>query len=238
MIRFSRRRERLNAEGGGWELSFADMMTLILCFFILVVSVSEVDDSHYETVARSLGEAMSAPPPEGEAAMPDEVRVRLRTLRQIHADLARRVGPANAVVELSRRDDAVAVNLHGAVLFDSGSAELTPLALRALENVAPVLVGIPYRVTVEGHTDDNPIRSQEFPSNWELSAARASAVARYLIDKGFPKDKLQVKGLADTRPVAPNRDAQGRAIEENQMRNRRIVILVAPAAGERNAPAR
>ena len=94
--------------------------------------------------------------------------------------------------------------------------------------MAPALLDIPYRVKVEGHTDNIPIKSSCFPSNWELSASRASAVARFFIDTGVPADRLEVVGLADTRPEAPNEDLYGKPIQENQARNRRIVILVTP----------
>ncbi|NJB67855.1 chemotaxis protein MotB [Desulfobaculum xiamenense] len=231
MIRFSERRAANERDAGSWELSFADMMTLILCFFILVVAVSEVDSRQYSQVAESLGDAMNVRKPANATKaedVPESVRIRIRTLAQIEKDLAQRIGHERDAVDIEKRPDAVAVNLHGAVFFDLGSAELTPRALATLDHILPALQGVPYRLTVEGHTDDIPIQSEIFPSNWELSAARASAVARHLIDKGFPPEQIQVKGLADTRPKFANRDAFGNPIPENQARNRRIVLLVEP----------
>lgn len=225
--RFRRRSE----EGGNWELSFADMMTLILCFFILMVTVSEVDTTQYDKVAESLGQAMGVkeePKPEPQPAVPSEWRRKLKTLTEVRDEIRARIRGVPDAASLEMRPDAVAVNLRGTVLFALGSAELTPTARDVLERVAEPLMGIPYRVTVEGHTDDIPMRSDHYPSNWELSSARASAVARFLIDRGFPKGHIQVKGLADTRPKAPNRDGQGQAIPDNQAKNRRIVILVEP----------
>lgn len=221
---------RIERDGGGaWELSFADMMTLILCFFILMVTVSEVNREQFDVVSESLGEAMGTKAPEPETPdVPAEWRQKLKTLRDVQDELRARTRYATDALSLEMRPDAVAVNLKGAVFFDSGSAELTPTALDILADIAPPLLGIPYRLTVEGHTDDLPIHSTVFPSNWELSAARAAAVARYLIDRGFPRDHVQVMGLAETRPLVPNHDAAGNAIPDNQARNRRIVILVEP----------
>lgn len=223
------RRDRRRDEGGNWELSFADMMTLILCFFILVVAVSEVDRAQYDQVADSLGQAMGAKAPEkAKPDIPSEWRQKLKKLEDVRRDIEARIRTAPEALSLEMRPDAVAVNLRGQVFFDLGSAELTPTARGILDDLAPSILNLPYRVTVEGHTDDIPITSAQFPSNWELSAARASAVARFLIERGLPARRVQVKGLADTHPLRPNRDAFGQPLPENQARNRRIVILVEP----------
>jgi len=84
---------------------------------------------------------------------------------------------------------------------------------------------LPYSVAVEGHTDDIPISSDEYPSNWELSTARASRVVRYLINKGVPSDKLFASGYADTKARVPNLDEFGRPIAENRAENRRVEII-------------
>ena len=81
-----------------------------------------------------------------------------------------------------------------------------------------------YQITIEGHTDDAPISTAQFPSNWELSTARASAVVHYFLEQGIAAQKLRAAGYADTFPVAPNRDSAGKPIPENQARNRRVVI--------------
>jgi len=81
-----------------------------------------------------------------------------------------------------------------------------------------------YQITVEGHTDDTPINTSRFPSNWELSTARASAVVHFFLDQGIPALKLRAAGYADTFPKAPNRDSNGNAIPANQTQNRRVVI--------------
>jgi len=224
-----RLRRSRSEDGGAWELSFADMMTLILCFFILMVTVSEVNHEQFEVVSESLGEAMGTKAPEPETPdIPAEWRQKLKSLQDVERELTARTQHARDAISLQMRPDAVAVNLTGAVFFASGSAELTPKALEILADITPPLLGIPYRLSVEGHTDNQPIHSAVYPSNWELSAARASAVARYMIDHGFPRDHVQILGLADTRPKAPNEDAAGNPLPANQAQNRRIVILVEP----------
>ncbi len=106
-----------------------------------------------------------------------------------------------------------------AILTDSGQSILGSLLgrLQSPEFAA-------YRITVEGHTDDEPIGSTQFPSNWELSAARAAAVVRFLVEQGVSASRLRAAGYADTRPLAPNRDAAGNPIPANQAMNRRVVI--------------
>ena len=228
IVRFRRTDER---DSGAWELSFADMMTLILCFFILVVTVSEVDSTQYDKVAESLGDAMGrkvAPEPKPQPEVPSEWRQKLKTLAEVRDEIKGRIQSVPDAASLEMRPDSVAVNLRGAVFFDLGSAELTSTAQDILARITPPLLDIPYRITVEGHTDNIPIRSDRYPSNWELSSARASAVTRYLIDQGFPEHQIQVKGLADTRPMVANTDQWGDAIPANQAQNRRIVILVEP----------
>ena len=228
-----RRRRRL--ERNEWELTFADMMTLLLCFFIVALTVSSVDEERFTEVAQSMTTAMGkkqveqqTEPVEPQPQVPKQWRQKLKTLSEVRADLEERIGAGAESVDLEMRPDAVAVNLRGGVFFASGSADLTRRARDVLSDMAPALLDIPYRVKVEGHTDNIPISSSRFPSNWELSASRASAVARFFIDKGVPPDRLEVVGLADTRPEVPNEDLYGRAVPENQARNRRIVVLVTP----------
>jgi len=119
------------------------------------------------------------------------------------------------------------LQMSSSAFFDVGSATLNDSGKAILRDIA---VNIktdryrPYQVTVEGHTDDSPIRTPQFPSNWELSTARAAAVVRFFIEDGVDTKRLRAAGYADTFPVAPNRAADGAPIPENQARNRRVVI--------------
>ncbi|MGE4539139.1 MAG: OmpA family protein [Desulfovibrio sp.] len=290
-----------------WPISLADMMTLLLCFFLLIVAVSHVDLNRYERVADSMQKAMvtdklaprqkktepepvvkkTAPPkpqPKPETT-PQMVRSKVshttltsepvpplaqekpkpeptpakpaapteqpkpaepvkaeqpapetertgptrKSLEDIRKELAAKLGLDTSAVEIVPRENGVELNLRGAAFFDLASAEIKPAAMPLLRDIAATLSGTPYKVTVEGHTDNLPIESWLYPSNWELSSARASRVARFLIDGGVPRNHLRVEGLADTQPVAPNDDEAGRPIPENQAKNRRVVILVSPS---------
>lgn len=224
-------RKKLRKEDNGWSLTLADMMTLLLCFFVVLISVSRVDPNRYEAMSDVLAEAMkgkAAPSQrqDQQALAPQERKG--KNLFELQLELAKLIGPQSNAVELKLRPDAVAVNLKGGVFFQLGSADLTSEALSILDKLARPLTEAHYKLTIEGHSDNLPIQSDQFPSNWELSSARASSVARYFIAQGFPKDDIQVMGLADTRPLAPNEDKAGNAIPENQSRNRRVVILVRP----------
>jgi len=271
-------RKRQQEDYDLWPISLADMMTLLLCFFLLIVAVSHVDVNRYDRVADSMEKALvpaapgQRPKPRVAAAKPvlpeaDRVRSKVshttlareavpgvqpevikldgktppvpaeesertgpkrKTLEDIRRELAAKLVNNASAVELIPRDTGVALNLKGAAFFDLASAEIKPDALPLLRDIASTLAGTPYKVTVEGHTDNLPIESWLYPSNWELSSARASRVARFLIDQGVPKDRLRVEGLADTQPVSPNTDDAGRSIPENQAQNRRVVILVSP----------
>ncbi|MEF2230054.1 MAG: OmpA family protein [Pseudodesulfovibrio sp.] len=229
---FTPRRPR--REDSGWQLTLADMMTLILCFFVILVSVAKVDPARYEAVSGILAEAMKgADAPSRRAAeipsSPEDKKQ--RNLFELQLELARLVGRESGAATLKLRPDAVAIDLRGGVFFKLGSADLTGEALTILDKLAGPLTSARYDLTVEGHSDNLPIKSSQFPSNWELSSARASSVARYLIAQGFPRDAIRVMGLADTRPLAPNEDAAGNPLPDNQARNRRVVILVRPAKG-------
>ena len=232
-----RLRRKPRDERNEWELPFADMMTLLLCFFIVALTVSSVDEARFTEVAESMTTAMGKKPVarpeaaeqvEAQPRIPAQWRQTLKSLDEVRSDLEKRIGVHAEAVDLETRPDGVAVNLRGGVFFASGSADLTARARTVLQSMAPALTDIPYRVKVEGHTDNIPISSSRFPSNWELSAARASAVARFFIDKGVPAERLEVVGLADTRPELPNEDLYGRPVPEHQARNRRIVVLVTP----------
>lgn len=216
---------RKHEDEEGWSLTLADMMTLILCFFVVIAAIAKPDRQAMDSVAKSMQTAMKGEPPEGAAGMargPDTGR----RLFDIQVELVRLLKVEKDLVAVKLRPDAVLVELPGDVSFLSGSADLTESARGVLGRLAGPLAGLGYPVAVEGHTDDVPIASARFPSNWELSAARAAAVARLLIERGLAQERLTVIGLAHTRPQAPHRDDSGRALPENQARNRRVSILV------------
>jgi chemotaxis protein MotB len=217
---------------GNWQLTLADMMTLLLCFFVIMLSVSKVDPNQYEAMSGIMAEAMmgkNAPSKNIVEQAQTLVDKKSKNLFELQLELAKLIGKESRAVNLRLRPDAVAINLKGGVFFKLGSAELTGEALRILGKIVPPLNETHYNMTIEGHSDNLPIKSAQFPSNWELSSARASSVARYFIANGFPRNEIKVVGLADTHPLAANQDKNGKFIPINQSKNRRVVILVRPA---------
>jgi flagellar motor protein MotB len=126
-----------------------------------------------------------------------------------------------------KSDRITTLEMSSSAFFDSGSAKLSENGKSILRELAEELRSDRYegyQVTVEGHTDDAPISTRQFSSNWELSTARAAVVVRFFLDRSIPAQKLRAAGYADTYPKVPNRDAHGKAIPENQAQNRRVVI--------------
>lgn len=253
MVKLSDLRKRQEQGDDNWQLSLADMMTLLLCFYVLILSVSRLDPSRFEKVAASMEQAMIPGAEQGKIALPPKQLVKeknaasvrnkvtktvltaeappvpkQKTLKELKKELEVKFADIPGSVDLTTRDDSVAISLRGAAFFDSASAELAPAAQPILADIAGTLTDAPYRFTIEGHTDNLPIESWLFPSNWELSSARASRVARFLIDHGIPKEEIKVVGLADTKPMLPNVGENGESLPDNQARNRRVVILISP----------
>jgi chemotaxis protein MotB len=170
-------------------------------------------------------ETQAAPAAQTAPAQPakDAVEDPSATLAAI-IDRLKSQGSAN--IE-QKGDRITTMNMNSAAFFDSGSAVLSDAGKKVLVDVADSIKSEKYKdyqVTVEGHTDDTPIKTAQFPSNWELSTARASAVVHFFLEQGISAQKLRAAGYADTFPIAPNRDDAGSSIPGNQARNRRVVI--------------
>jgi chemotaxis protein MotB len=135
---------------------------------------------------------------------------------------------AQGTAVIERRGDRITtLQIGSAAFFSSGSATISGGGRAILGDVAVRLKSgafAAYHISIEGHTDDTPISTAQFQSNWELSTARAAAVVRYLLEQGIPATKLSAAGYADTFPLSPNRNADGTVVPENQAKNRRVVI--------------
>jgi len=135
-------------------------------------------------------------------------------------------------MSVSETPDAVEVELSSTAFFLPGQSKFTRDALPMLKQMSEQILPLKnedVKLEIEGHTDDTPSNSAQFPTNWELSSARAANVVRYLIAQGFPKEKLRAVGLADTHPKVPNRDSAGNPIPSNQDLNRRVVVKMTKA---------
>jgi chemotaxis protein MotB len=233
-----------------WLMTYADMITLLLCFFavLLATSAARKDvarDVAVVPIAPSVVESVRpsqtstviyfAPPretpvedPVAEPATPKLVRV-TEDAASTKAALApeRLPPPTNRFDTEPSGDRITTLEMNSATFFDSGSATLSKAGEAVLRDIAIKLASESlrdYQITVEGHTDDIPISTAQFPSNWELSTARAAAVVHFFLNENIPAQRLRAAGYADTFPKAPNRDARGNAIPENQSQNRRVVI--------------
>lgn len=196
-----------------WLVSYADMMTLLMGFFVLLTAFSTPDPAKLERMKKAAAQSTKAEyvEPYGDLA---------ESLRKVLKDLA-----LEDQVKIEQTDDGISMVSGGTLFFDSASTELLPAAEALLLRVADVLVSQAKncRVFVEGHTDDVPIATRVFPSNWELSANRASTVVRLLESRGFPHDQLRPLGYADTKPVIDTRGIASPS-PDARARNRRIVI--------------
>ncbi|HVN22911.1 MAG TPA: flagellar motor protein MotB [Syntrophorhabdales bacterium] len=231
-----------------WLITYADLITLLLAFFILMYTMSKQDSKKYQEVAAHLkaifsgshailatGNVAGKAPielsfkggAENVAALKEQLEKELREIGD--------KGAADGMQNISLVSDerGLVVRAMEKAFFDTGRADLTSRARSALDGIAPVLVGMPNHVRVEGHTDNVPISTSEFRSNWELSVRRATEVVRYLVERRhFPPDRISASGYAEYRPIASNDTPEDRAT------NRRIeIIIVNVAENKPKAPA-
>jgi chemotaxis protein MotB len=204
-----------------WLVSYADMMTLLCGFFIMLFSVAHLDPPKYEEMKKEVAKQF------GGQYQPPQTEALAKAMDQV-------VQNAGIADKASVRHDGLGVTIvfRSTVFFDTMSADVKPegtLLLQGLiQQVAKQqeLDKKQYRVVVEGHTDSRPILDGPFPSNWELSAARSSRVVRMFLDKGFAPDRLTAVGYADTRPEFISRTPAGAWDEEALSKNRRVVLRI------------
>ena len=201
-----------------WMLTYGDMVTLLLVFFILLAAISVVDASKYEEVKAGLVDSVS------------KKNVK-KPFHELKAELDKMIEEQNlqneVMADLSSR--GITMEFASGTLFRSGEGELRPEAQPIIEKVTEAISkvsGSTHKMSVEGHTDDVPMKSAKYPSNWELSTSRATNVLRALLDEGIDPKRLKASGFADIMPKVPNRDENGIAIVENQAKNRRVVITI------------
>ena len=264
------RRRRQTEQAGGterWLVSYADFITLLFAFFVVMYAISSVNDNKYRVLSESLTGVFDEPPrselpiqvgevmrnpepladdrvtvapiepvepvePEPEPRLSAEEIDRLVELRETMDALEQRLGGSlehltqAGKMDLRRTSNGIELEMTSQMLFGSGSTRLAPEALRALRDVAQVIAGSANSLVVEGHTDDIPISTAQFPSNWELSAARAASVVHYFTRLGIAPERLAAVGYGEFRPRADNATEAGRA------RNRRVVLVIKTPAQE------
>jgi chemotaxis protein MotB len=215
-----------------WLLTYADLITLLLGLFVILYAMSKIDTEKYSQVVAALGGLFGSP----EAAsmklqvmdvvkpLPEFIRERAK----IEAEIRKGLGLAakSLPITITQDERGVTIHLQEQFLFASGSADLKSSSLATLDKLAEILKSMPNDVRVEGHTDNVPISTAAFPSNWHLSVGRALNVGYYLIEKhGMKAEKVSVVGYSEYRPLLPNTS------EENRARNRRVdIVIVAQTA--------
>jgi chemotaxis protein MotB len=198
-----------DANEDDWLVTYADAITLLMAFFVIMFSISEPNTEKFERVTKGVVETLSR--------------------KDVEAPVTPNSGE-QANVDTTARDQTY--QFQSGEMFAPGSADILPSAFAQLDRIAQnmVLFGkTDYGVTVQGHTDDVPINTAKFPSNWELSAARAAAVVRYFLSRGIEPNRLKAVGLADTESprTAPLYDKEtGEPIAENRKANRRVVVKI------------
>jgi chemotaxis protein MotB len=239
-MQYRRARRRFDDEPENherWLISYADFITLLFAFFVVMYAISAVNIGKYKIFSDALGDAFGGK----GAAQPVNTEVpnlpvpnpalkrRVELLRKekeqmtkLAQDLLSTMAPLvkEGKVRVTQNSRGVSVEINASVLFDPGDARLMPESVEALRAVANLLKADSHDVQVEGHTDIQPIGNTRFPSNWELSSVRASSVVRLFIDAGVAPRRLTAVGYSSNVPVADNDTAQGRA------RNRRVAVTI------------
>ncbi len=215
--------------GGGYEVIYSGFVLILLCFFIMLSSFASIEQGKVFRFVKSFVDSLSMLPgglnlDSGKIVLPkssDMVGMRSE-VGKVFDDLAevkREYGAAQGI-RLFYADKGLVMQVKDAVLFDLGSAKIRTEALPLVDRIAAVVASTSYPVRIEGHTDDLSIETKRFPSNWELSAARAVSVLRYCVEqKKIPAERLSAVGFGKFQPLFPNDSA------ENRARNRRVEIV-------------
>ncbi|HTX71630.1 MAG TPA: flagellar motor protein MotB [Rectinemataceae bacterium] len=223
-----------------WLLTYSDMITLLMVFFVVMYALSKVEATKFTALAESLSEAFNMPgvqleeglgghsqsptdaplrPPPGTGLSPKPSDRRDPFIERARSTLATEI--KTGVIRMNTEARGVVLALSGDVNFREGSATLEPEAMSTMEKVAELLRDMPNPISVEGHSDNTPVPSgSRFDSNLMLSAARAVSVAQALELLDLPKERLSATGFGDAKPARPNDTPEGRAY------NRRVEILI------------
>ena len=230
----------------GWLTTFNDLVTLLMVFFVLVFSTSSIDTNRLKDFSGALQSGFGVLRQGGKApvAVVDSGRpidldagdqrrtadIRSDPLPGRNYEVVRQIQALDDLegIQVSFYDQGVLINLEGKFLFDFGQAVLQPQSIALLGKVADAIRGISDPVRIEGHTDNVPIHTRKYPSNWELSAARAVQVLRYFVEReALEPARFSAVGYGDARPRFPNDTAERRSM------NRRVeIILVTEIGGE------
>lgn len=229
-----------------WMVSYADFVTLLFAFFVVMYAISSVNEGKYRVLADTMTEAFKVAPkspdpiqigkenkvvsssrPANEIIKPIKIlpksrRSYEREMKQIAETVSKSIQPLikQGLIKVTQHKLWVEIEMNSNILFSSADSELEEEAFPALKALAGVLKKLPNSIDVEGHTDNIPINNEQFPSNWELSAARAASVVHLFTRYGVSPGRLSSIAYAEFRPVSSNATAAGR------LRNRRVKVVI------------
>ncbi len=232
-----------------WLLSYADFITLLFAFFVVLYGISSINEGKYRVLSDSLTDAFKATPRSMEpvqvgeisrerpdavienqhqpSAPPDEARDQggqdmQLNLKEMADEIERSLSGLirDEVVGVRRADNWLEIEINTSILFTSGSARLVDSAVPVLQRIARILKPFPNPINVEGFTDNRPINTPTYPSNWELSAARAASVVHLFTRAGVDPRRMTAIGYGEYRPIADNSTPEGRS------KNRRVVLAI------------
>lgn len=229
-----------------WMVSYADFVTLLFAFFVVMYAISSVNEGKYRVLSDTMTEAFKVAPKSPEpiqigkenkvvssSKAPDKIikpikilpkseRTYEREMKQIAETVSKSVQPLidKGLIKVTQHKLWVEIEMNTKILFSSASSELEDEAFPALKALAGALKTLPNSIDVEGHTDNLPINTELFPSNWELSASRAASVVNLFTRYGVNPRRMSSIGYAEYRPVSSNATAEGR------LRNRRVKVVI------------
>lgn len=211
-----------------WIVSYADFITLLFAFFVVMYAISSVNISKYKSLSEGLNSAFnekdkhrSIKQTSDEADGPVDLKSLGGDKQNFDAMNLALSRLQDSTFKVNNQDGWLSVDMKAAGMFQSGSAEINAVAMIKLMEVADAIKGFNYPIFVEGYTDNIPITSPQFPSNWDLSAARAATIGRILFTFGVNPNRITVIGYGERYPVADNSTAEGRA------ENRRVLLVIA-----------
>jgi chemotaxis protein MotB len=219
-----------------WLLTYADLITLLLAFFVMLYVFSKQDTRKYDAMTMQLKAIFSGGTGvvdkggrtgdqvlEGSTPGPSNIEIKRQLESQVK-DISQSEAQGNNISVITD-ERGIVIRIMDKAFYDTGKADLKDKARETLDKISPVIKSLPNEIRIEGHTDNVPINTAEFRSNWELSVRRATEVVRYLIEKGdISPQRISAAGYAEYRPVAANDSDTNRAM------NRRIEIIVVNTA--------
>lgn len=216
-----------------WLLTYADLITLLMIFFLIMYTISNVNSKKFAQLSNSMSQAFlgqasgklvgEAGPAVITGAGATATKAEMENMKKAKEQIDKFIEEQGLKGKLTvdQEERGLVISLKEALLFRLGSADLTPAAQQIIQSVGQILISMPNQLRIEGHTDNLPIHTVQFPSNWELSTARATNVVKFLITQvGIEAAKLSATGYGEFRPIAENTNEQGRA------QNRRVDIVV------------